>query len=77
MILSSTSLLLVLLGTPGTAAPADGAFAAIDGEYQTIRLALLADSTKGVQASARTIVKTATALKSSPTATAAGVPPTP
>jgi hypothetical protein len=69
-----TALLFSLvLSTPEAGAAPDDSFAAIDGHYQAIRLALLEDSTKGVRKHAAAIAKLATELKASPTAARAGV----
>jgi len=66
-------LLTLFLASPGSSAASQDSFATIDSSYQSIRLALLDDSTKDVQANAEAIAKAATALKANTTATAAGV----
>lgn len=73
--MNSTTLLILqlLLATPGAEATPPHAFAAIDAHYQPIRVTLLADSTKDVQAHASSIAKLAEELKAKPSAKAAGV----
>ncbi len=69
------SLIALTLLASGVAAstPETSTFQGLDEHYQAIRLALLGDSTKGVQEHAEAITKAATALKSDATATKAGV----
>jgi hypothetical protein len=67
-------LLGLLLAAPGAGETPPHAFAAIDGHYQSIRLALLEDSTKDVREHAKAIAKAARELKASPAADKAGVP---
>lgn len=67
--------LLAALAAPGGATAPPHAFAAIDGHYQSIRLALLEDSTEGVREHAKAIAKTARELEGNPSAAGAGVTP--
>jgi len=66
-------LLTLFLASHGSTENLSDSFATIDSSYQSIRLALLEDSRKGVQKNAEAIAKTAAALQSNPTAANAGV----
>jgi hypothetical protein len=61
------------VGGPTAAAAPDTAFADIDTHYQALRLALLKDSTQGVQTHAESIMKIAATLQAAPTAARADV----